>query len=94
MTADRIKVEVAYARPEAQVIIETEAEAGATVRKVIEVSGILTRFPELDLESFRVGIFGRLTDLDTGLENGDRIEIYRPLIADPKDSRRLRALKK
>ena len=88
---DRIKVEVAYALPEEQVIIPLEVEVGATVRQAIERSGILQRFMEIDLNENKVGIFGKLTKLDNVLRAHDRVEIYRPLIADPKEVRRARA---
>ncbi len=84
-------VEVAWARPERQVIIPVEVAEGATIGEAITRSGILERFPEIDLEYNRVGIFGRLQTLATVLRAGDRVEIYRPLIADPKEVRRRRA---
>lgn len=88
---DRIKVEVAYALPEEQVIIPLEVEVGATVRQAIERSGILQRFMEIDLKSNKVGVFGKITKPDAELRANDRVEIYRPLIADPKEVRRQRA---
>lgn len=84
-------VEVAYARPEEQLIIELEVAPGTTVAQAIETSGILERFPEIDLARNKVGIFGKLTSLDIPLRDKDRVEIYRPLIADPKEVRRRRA---
>ncbi len=86
-----IPVEVAYARPDKQRIIPLEVPVGTTVREAIEASGILEEFPEIDLSRNKVGIFGRLTKPDTVLREGDRVEIYRPLIADPKAVRRQRA---
>ncbi len=86
-----IPVEVAYARPDKQRIIPLEVPEGTTVREAIEASGILEEFPEIDLSRNKVGIFGRLTKPDTVLREGDRVEIYRPLIADPKAVRRQRA---
>lgn len=86
-----IRVEVAYALREKQVLLALEVEEGTTVRQAIERSGITGRFPEIDVTRARVGIFGRPTRLDTRLKDGDRVEIYRPLIADPKQARRLRA---
>ena len=62
-----------------------------TVREAIERSGILKRFPEIDLEINKVGIFGRLVTLEQALDTGDRVEIYLPLIADPKAQRKKRA---
>ncbi len=86
-----IAVEVAYARPDRQLIVPLEVPEGTTVAEAIELSGILKEFPEIDLKRNKVGIFGRLTKLSTVLREGDRVEIYRPLIADPKAVRRARA---
>ena len=91
VTKDKIAVEVAYATPEQQRIIPLEVEPGTTVREAIELSDIHGQFPEIDLEKNKVGIFGRLTALNMALRAGDRVEIYRPLIADPKEVRRKRA---
>lgn len=88
---ERIAVQVAYATPDEQVSISLRVQSGATVREAIEVSGLLDRFPELDLTVNRVGVFGRLRKLDDVVQAGDRIEIYRPLRADPKEARRRRA---
>jgi putative ubiquitin-RnfH superfamily antitoxin RatB of RatAB toxin-antitoxin module len=87
----RIRVEVAYAKPEEQALIALEVEEGATVRQAIERSGVLRQFPEIDLDQQRVGIFGKIAAPDQALQNGDRVEIYRPLIADPKEARKRRA---
>jgi len=84
-------VEVAYATPAAQAILEVALPAGANVAQAVEASGIRKRFPSIDLESNRVGVWGKLARLDTVLQAGDRVEIYRPLIADPKAVRRERA---
>lgn len=86
-----IKVEVVYATPEAQVLLEIVMAAGATVRDAIVKSGMLEQFPEIDLATAKTGIFGNLVALDTTLKDKDRVEIYRPLLADPKEARRLRA---
>lgn len=91
--SEPITVEVAYARPEEQVILSQEVAAGTTVREAIEASGIRERFPEIDLETQKVGVFGKLAKLDDTLRDRDRVEIYRPLIADPKEMRRKRAKK-
>lgn len=91
MTEPRIKIEVAYAKPQEQALLEIEAEAGIRVREAIERSGILQRFPEIDLATNKVGIFGKVAKLDQVLASGDRVEIYRPLIADPKAARKRRA---
>lgn len=87
-------VEVAYARPDTQVILTVNVEETATVNEAIVMSGILEQFPDIDLGKNKVGIFGKLTKLDETLREKDRIEIYRPLIADPKASRKKRAAKK
>lgn len=86
-----MQVEVAYALPEEQVIIPVEVEEGATLRSAIERSGLLERFPDIDLEKSKVGVFGKLSKLDNPLRARDRVEIYRPLIADPKEVRKKRA---
>jgi putative ubiquitin-RnfH superfamily antitoxin RatB of RatAB toxin-antitoxin module len=84
-------VEVAYARPDVQVILPVEVEEGATLRDAVAKSGILEKFPELDLEKMDVGIFGKLSKLSNQLKPRDRVEIYRPLLADPKEVRKRRA---
>ena len=89
--ADEIQVEVAYALPEQQVILPIKAPVGITVEEAIKRSGILQRFPEIQLTQAKVGIFSKLSKLDTVLRDKDRVEIYRPLIADPKEVRRKRA---
>lgn len=88
-----MKVEVAYARPDVQVILEVEVAEGATVEEAIRRSGILERFPEIDLSAQKVGVFARVVPLSQTLREWDRVEIYRPLIADPKAARRRRARK-
>lgn len=89
-----IRVQICYARPEAQTLQEVVVPHDATVRAAIEKSGVLRDWPEIDLTCLRVGVYGKLKTLDTALRDHDRIEIYRPLIADPKESRRKRAVKK
>jgi putative ubiquitin-RnfH superfamily antitoxin RatB of RatAB toxin-antitoxin module len=80
-------VEVVYALPEVQKVVELPWVAGITVGEALEQSGILEEF-KLDLASAKVGIFGRLCRLDFKLKPGDRVEIYRPLATDPKQARR------
>jgi len=92
-TDKEIVVEVAYASPDEQLILETRVATDATVERAVQASGILQRFPEIDLRINKVGIFGKLTPLTTRLRNQDRVEIYRPLIADPKQTRKQRAAK-
>jgi putative ubiquitin-RnfH superfamily antitoxin RatB of RatAB toxin-antitoxin module len=91
MTTQTINVEVAYALPEKQVIRAVNVDAGTTIGAAIVQSGIMMDFPELDLENAKVGIFGKVAAMTTVLSDGDRVEIYRPLIADPKEVRRKRA---
>ncbi len=88
-----IQVEVAYAKPDVQRIITVDVDMGATVAQAIELSGIAGDFPEIDLQKNKVGIFGKLVSLDQCLQAGDRIEIYRGLLADPKQARRERAMR-
>lgn len=88
-----IRVEVAYALSELQVVLSIDLGAGSTVKTAIEFSGILEQFPEIDLTRNRVGIFGSVCGLDQQLNPGDRVEIYRPLRQDPKEARRRRAVK-
>ncbi|MGH8370556.1 MAG: RnfH family protein [Gammaproteobacteria bacterium] len=86
--AESLQVEVVYALPDQQTVVALTLPLGATVRDAVMQSGLLQRFPDIDLAQHHVGIFGRLTALNTGLKDGDRIEIYRPLTNDPKQVRR------
>ena len=88
-----IDVEVAYALPEKQIIRTVNVDDGTTIGAAIVQSGIMIDFPELDivLETSKVGIFGKASTMTTVLADGDRVEIYRALIADPKEVRRKRA---
>lgn len=83
-----IVVEVAYALPDRQALLPLRVTKGTSAREAVVQSGILELFPEIDLEQQRLGIFGRLCTPDRMLEPGDRVEIYRPLLADPKEVRR------
>jgi putative ubiquitin-RnfH superfamily antitoxin RatB of RatAB toxin-antitoxin module len=83
-----MKVGIAYALPERQVWFDIELPEGATVQDAVERSGILKQFPEINLETQKVGIYSKLCKLDTVLADGDRVEIYRPIICDPKTVRR------
>ncbi|MBE0454742.1 MAG: RnfH family protein [Chromatiales bacterium] len=87
----QIPVEVVYALPEQQPIIRLNVEEGTSLREAIVRSGILEQFPEIDLDKAKTGIFGKLSKADTPLRAKDRVEIYRPLIADPKEVRKQRA---
>lgn len=84
-------VEVAYATPDEQRVATVTCGPETTIREAIQRSGLLERYPEIDLTHNRVGIFGKLAKLDAPLRPRDRVEIYRPLVADPKDIRRQRA---
>lgn len=86
-----IRVEVAYALPNKQVLIQMDLPPGATVESAILHSGVLAQFPDIDLTRNKIGIFSKIVTLDTLVRDRDRIEIYRPLIADPKEIRRQRA---
>lgn len=88
---EQIIVEVAYAKPDIQVILPVRLAAGATALQAIEGSGILEKFPEIDLKQNKIGIFGKLAKPETAVRDKDRVEIYRKLIADPKEVRRQRA---
>lgn len=84
-------VEVAYALPQKQEVLSLKIRSGTLVSEAIARSGILRDFPEIDLASAKVGIYGKQVKLDAVLRDKDRIEIYRPLIADPKEIRKKRA---
>ncbi len=79
-----MNVGVAYANKFKQVWLKLEVPDDSTVRQAIEHSGLLKQFPEIDLDSQKVGIFGKVTKLDAKVEEGSRIEIYRPITADPE----------
>lgn len=89
--ADTIHVEVVYARPERQDVTGVSLPEGSTVAQAIEASGLLAKHPQIDLTKNKVGIYAKLAKLDTPLRDRDRVEIYRPLIADPKEVRKQRA---
>jgi hypothetical protein len=86
-----IRVEVAYGTPRKQAVLRVELPAGSTVAEAIERSGMGAQFPGLVVDPAAVGIFGRKVSMEQALREGDRVEIYRPLIADPKEVRRQRA---
>ena len=79
-----MKIGIAYALPQRQVWFDVEMPDGATIQDAINRSGILKQFPEIDLEKQKVGIYSKLSKLDAVLNDGDRVEIYRPIICDPK----------
>lgn len=89
--SEEISVEVVYALPQKQEMLSLKVKPGTTLSEAIEQSGILRDFPEIDLATAKVGIFSKQAKLDTVLRDKDRIEIYRSLIADPKEVRKKRA---
>lgn len=86
-----IHVEVVYALPHEQRVLKLVVNQQASVEEIIRQSGVLELYPEIDLEKNKVGVFSRLVKLDSTVRDKDRIEIYRPLLADPKEIRRKRA---
>ncbi len=91
MNAEKINIELVYALPHEQTLLQLEVPAGTTLAEGIRLSGILNKHPEIDPDKSKFGIFGKLSKADVVLREKDRIEIYRPLIADPKEVRRKRA---
>jgi putative ubiquitin-RnfH superfamily antitoxin RatB of RatAB toxin-antitoxin module len=92
MSSERVRIEVVYAAgPACQAVVALECDAPCTVEAAIRASGLLARFPEIDLARQAVGIYGRRVALSDTVHDGDRVEIYRPLAADPKETRRRRA---
>ncbi|POP41726.1 RnfH family protein [Superficieibacter electus] len=89
----KIAVEVAYGFPEKQYLLKVMLEEGATVEEAIRASGLLALRTEIDLSQNKVGIYSRPVKLQDAVQDGDRVEVYRPLIADPKELRRQRAEK-
>ncbi len=89
-----MKVTVAYALPEQQCVIELEVPQPCTLEQALQASGLPERFPDIDLNRQKTGIWGQIRPLNTVLHAGDRVEIYRPRQADPKQLRRARARKK
>ncbi|VVC76379.1 Persistence and stress-resistance antitoxin PasI [Aquicella siphonis] len=89
----RIRVEVAFAAVDKQAIRIVELDAGTTIESAIRLSGILSDFPEIRFDRHKVGVFSKPRALTDTVQDGDRIEIYRPLLIDPKESRRIKAKK-
>lgn len=89
--AEMLHVEVVYALPAKQQLVTLQLPAGSSVRQAIDASGLLQKHPEIDLTKNKIGIFAKLTKPDAVLRDRDRVEIYRPLIADPKEVRKQRA---
>lgn len=93
MIDDNLAIEVCYALPDTQTLIAVALPRGATVQQAIDASGILARHPEIDLAKLKVGVYGKVRPLDAVLIDHDRVEIYRPLIVDPKAARQRRVEK-
>ena len=89
--SEMLKVEVCYALPDKQEIVAVKLPVGATLQQALEASGLLAKYPEIDLKKNKFGIYAKLSKLDSALRDRDRVEIYRPLIADPKEVRKQRA---
>lgn len=89
-SSQSVAVEVVYAAVNSQKLLSLTVQSGTTVQEAIRLSGILDLFPEINLTKQKVGIFSELVSLETPVQYGDRIEIYRPLLVDPKDARRKR----
>lgn len=91
---ETVTVELIYVEPNSQFSLSLDLADGSNIEQAIAHSGILEQYPEIDLSVNKVGIYSKIKTLDTILTTGDRIEIYRPLLADPKEARRQRAKKK
>lgn len=89
--SELMNIEVCYALPAKQELVRVKLEEGATLQQALEASGLLAKYPEIDLKKNKFGIFAKLSKLDAALRDHDRVEIYRPLIADPKEVRKQRA---
>ena len=88
--ADQLNVQVCYASEGVQFLRELQVELGTTLEQAVRLSGLLEAAPEVDLDNMAVGIYAKKKTLDTVLREHDRVELYRPLIADPKNARRRR----
>ncbi len=86
-----LDIEVVYANPQRQELVSLQVAAGTTALEAIKQSGILTRFLEIDLDRYKIGIFSKVIPVETILREGERIEIYHPLLVDPKVARKQRA---
>lgn len=86
-----MKIQVIYALPQEQELVTLDLPDGATLMQAVEASGLLAKHPEIDPKKNKFGIFAKLARADAVLRDRDRVEIYRPLIADPKEVRKQRA---
>lgn len=89
--AEMISIEVCYPLPQKQELVRLTLPLGSTLLEALEASGLLEKYPEIDLKKNKFGIFAKLSKADSVLRDRDRVEIYRPLIADPKEVRKKRA---
>jgi uncharacterized protein len=89
--AESLRIEVVYALPQRQELVRVKLPEGSTLKQAIEASGLPQKYPDIDLAKNKVGVFGKLSKMDAVLRDRDRVEIYRPLIADPKQVRKQRA---
>jgi putative ubiquitin-RnfH superfamily antitoxin RatB of RatAB toxin-antitoxin module len=89
--AETLHVEVVYALPQRQELVKLTLPVGSTLQQAVEASGLPQRYPEIDLAKLKLGVYGKLSKPDALLRERDRVEIYRPLIADPKEVRKKRA---
>jgi putative ubiquitin-RnfH superfamily antitoxin RatB of RatAB toxin-antitoxin module len=91
MSDNKINIEVVYALPHEQVLLKLEVPEKSTIIDALRLSGLLEKYPEINVEKGKFGLFGKLSKTDVVLREKDRVEIYRPLLADPKEVRRKRA---
>jgi len=91
MSDNKISIELAYALPHEQTLLKLDVPASTTIADAVKLSGLIEKYPDIDLLKGKFGLYGKLSKPDTVLREKDRIEIYRPLIADPKEVRRKRA---
>ncbi len=91
MAEATIRVQVCHALPDSAFVAELTLPAGATLRQAVDASALLQRHPGIDLDAQKLGVFGKVKPADAPLRDGDRVEVYRPLQADPKETRRRRA---
>lgn len=89
--SSKINIEVVYGLPHEQTLLKVQVPSGTSLGEGVKLSGIMDKYPEIDLDKGKFGIFGKLSKTDTELREQDRIEIYRPLLADPKEVRKRRA---
>jgi len=89
--AEALNIEVCYAQAQTQQVVKLKLPAGSTLQQALEASGLLAKHPEIDLKKNKFGIWNKLSKPDSLLRERDRVEIYRPLIADPKEVRKQRA---